>query len=202
MARNQLNWFLHLSDVVWSSYRKKRRPQIVLALPAWICKGCFVFCTTQWMQRLITTCYLKNKIRGAFQWESGGWGQKSAHHQEYRWDICGGCVHSRFICMIFVADLIECRLDAIQYYTQTNTPKGLATWQVLPPALCAEDQTVLYTCFLGATRTKLWRECTLADTTTQLAVMIKRSAKATCLEAGIISNRYNGCLQQWKAVWP
>ena len=36
-------------------------------------------------------------------------------------------------------------------YTQTNTPKGLAIRQVLPPALCAEDQTVLHTYFLGAT---------------------------------------------------
>jgi hypothetical protein len=36
-------------------------------------------------------------------------------------------------------------------YTQTNTPKGLAIRQVLPPALCVEDQTVLHTYFLGAT---------------------------------------------------
>jgi hypothetical protein len=36
-------------------------------------------------------------------------------------------------------------------YTQTNTPKGLAIRQALPPALCAEDQTVLHTYFLGAT---------------------------------------------------
>jgi len=33
--------------------------------------------------------------------------------QEYRSDIFGGCVQcmTRFICMIFVADLIACKLD-------------------------------------------------------------------------------------------
>jgi len=41
-------------------------------------------------------------------------------------------------------------------YTQTSTPNGLATRQGLPHALCAEDQTVLHTYFLGATII-LWR---------------------------------------------
>jgi len=36
-------------------------------------------------------------------------------------------------------------------YTQTSTPNGLAIRQGLPRALCAEDQTVLHTYFLGAT---------------------------------------------------
>ena len=35
--------------------------------------------------------------------------------------------------------------------TQTSTPNGLAIRQGLPHALCAEDQTVLHTYFLGAT---------------------------------------------------
>jgi len=36
------------------------------------------------------------------------------------------------------------------------------TWQVLPPALCAEDQIVLHECFLCAT-TILWSECTYTE---------------------------------------
>jgi len=36
-------------------------------------------------------------------------------------------------------------------YTQTSTPNGLVTRQGLPHALCAEDQTVRHTYFLGAT---------------------------------------------------
>ena len=38
-------------------------------------------------------------------------------------------------------------------YTQTSTPNGLAIRQGLPHVLCAEDQTVLHTYFLGAKHT-------------------------------------------------
>jgi hypothetical protein len=56
------------------------------------------------------------KVRRVFQ-QGGGGGQvvgrkKPAHHQEYCSYICGGLyLMSRLICMIFVADLLACRIE-------------------------------------------------------------------------------------------
>jgi len=51
---------------------KKRQIADSLNTTAWIKNGgCFVFCTTQWMQR--HTSHLENKRGEAFQWGSGGW---------------------------------------------------------------------------------------------------------------------------------
>ena len=52
----------------------------------------------------------RRKIREAFQWGSGGWSQKPTHHQEYCSNICGGCVQCLVSYIIFVVDLVACRL--------------------------------------------------------------------------------------------
>ena len=53
-----------------------------------------------------TTSHLENRIRGAFQWESGGWEAEARTPPGvlliYLWELC---LMSRLICMIFVVDL-------------------------------------------------------------------------------------------------
>ena len=90
------------------SKKKKKNADSVNTLPAWIRKGCcFVFCITQWMQRH-TTSYLENKVRGDFQWESGGCEVEACSPPGVLWGLF---LKSRLICMNSVADLIACRLN-------------------------------------------------------------------------------------------
>jgi len=54
---------------------------------------------------------VENEIREAFQWGSGGWEAKACTPPgvllKYLWGLCS---MSCLICIIFVADLIACRL--------------------------------------------------------------------------------------------
>jgi hypothetical protein len=69
-----------------------------------------MFCTTQWMQRH-TTCHLAEKIR-RFSAGTRWLGGRSLHTTRSIAQMFVGFVFkSRLMCMVFVADLITCRLN-------------------------------------------------------------------------------------------
>jgi hypothetical protein len=78
---------------VMSFHQKRERKRTQIALPAWIRTGCcFVFCTTQWMQRHNIPPTWKKILEKFFCGVQVVGRQRPPHHQEYCSDIRGGCV--------------------------------------------------------------------------------------------------------------
>jgi len=72
--------------------------------------------------------HLENKRGKTFQWRPGGWEADAWQHtsRSITLIILGVVFMSRLICMIFIADLIACRLDIMN--TVACRPITLRLW--------------------------------------------------------------------------